>query len=174
MKTLYFLRHAKSDWSNFDLSDHERSLNTRGQRACAKTGQVLRKRGFSPDRVLCSSAVRAKETLEAVMLAAERTWPVTFEPKLYGASADSILSLIRQQPDTAASLFLIGHNPGFQDLVMGLAGKEKSEGTLARIARKMPTAGFAEISFDTDSFKNIGVGTGLLVDFFKPKDKTIV
>lgn len=174
MKTLYFLRHAKSDWNNFDLSDHERPLNARGQRACAKIGRMLVTRGFSPDRVLCSSAVRARETLDRVMVAAECTWPVTFEPKLYGASADSILSLIRQQSDAADSLFLVGHNPGFQDIVVGLTGNEKSEGTLARVIRKMPTAGFAELSFDTDSFKSIGVGKGCLVDFFKPKDKTIV
>lgn len=174
MKTLYFLRHAKSDWNNFDLSDHERPLNARGRGACEKTGRLLRKRGFTPGRVLCSSAVRARETLDAVMFAAECTWSITLEPKLYGASADGILGLIRQQSDAANSLFLVGHNPGFQDLVVGLTGREKSEGTLARVTRKMPTAGFAELSFDTDSFKNIGVGTGYLVDFFKPKDKTIV
>ncbi len=108
------------------------------------------------------------------MAAAACRWPVSLEPELYGASADSILGLIRQQSDADDSLLLVGHNPGFQELVVGLTGREKSEGTLARVARKMPTAAFAELSFDTDSFKNIGVGTGYLADFFKPKDKTIV
>ena len=174
MKTLYFLRHAKSDWGNIDLPDHQRPLNDRGRGACAKIGARLRERGFNPSMVLCSSAVRAQETIQAVMAAADCQWPMRLEADLYGASADRILGLIRQQSDTHESLLLVGHNPGFQDIVMGLAGDEKPDGALARIARKMPTAAFSELSFGTNNFQDIGVGTGCLVDFFTPKDKTMV
>ncbi len=174
MKTLYFLRHAKSDWGNIDLPDHQRPLNARGRKACARTGARLRKRGFNPGLVLCSSAARAQETLNAIMSAAGCNWPVQLEAELYGASADRILGLIRQQSDTHDSLLLVGHNPGFQDIVMGLAGGEKPVGALARVARKMPTAAFSELVFDTENFQKIGVGMGCLVDFFTPKDKTMV
>lgn len=174
MKTLYFLRHAKSDWGEVDLPDHERPLNRRGRKACVKTGVRLRNKSFNPGLVLCSSAARAQETLRAIMSAADCNWPVQLEPELYGAGADRVLGLIRQQSDKHDSLLLIGHNPGFQDIVIGLAGSEKQAGALARIARKMPTAAFSELSFKVDSFKEIGVGSGCLVDFFTPKDKTMV
>lgn len=174
MKKLYFLRHAKSDWSDMMLSDHERPLNGRGRRACVKIGLALLQRKVSPGLVLCSTATRARETLERVMSAGALDWPVSFQADLYGASADRILSLVRQQSDDHESLLLVGHNPGFQDLVLGLTGEEVSEGMMARIARKMPTAAFAELAFDCRSFQQISLHTGRLEQFFKPKDKTIV
>lgn len=153
-----------------DIPDHERTLNGRGRRACAKTGILLKKRGFSPALVLCSSATRAQETLNRVMSATDSVWPTQTEVGLYGASADRILGLIRQQPDAHKSLFLIGHNPGFQDIIVGLSGQEKTNGLIARAARKVPTAAFAELSFDVEHYRDVGVNTGCLVDYFKPKD----
>ncbi len=174
MKKLYFLRHAKSDWSDMALSDHERPLNARGRRACMKIGRALQQRQINPGLVLCSTAARAQETLERVLSAGDLVWPTNDEPTLYGASADRILSLVRAQSDEHESLLLVGHNPGFQDLVLGLAGEEATEGLIARVARKLPTAAFAEIEIDSSSFRGVGIGTGRLVHFFKPKDKTIV
>lgn len=104
------------------------------------------------------------------MSAADSAWPTETKPELYGASADRILALIRQQSDAHESVFLIGHNPGFQDVIVGLSGKEKSDGLIARAARKVPTAAFAELGFDVEHYRDIGVNTGCLVDYFKPKD----
>ncbi len=174
MKTLYFLRHAKSDWSDYSLSDHERPLNARGRRACIKMGREMHRLAVAPDMALCSTATRAQETLERVMSAGDLSWPVTSEGSLYGASADRILSLIRQQSDDHDSLLLVGHNPGFHDLVVGLSGSEADEGLLARALRKLPTGAFAQISFSENTFQTIGLGGGRLVRFLKPKDKTIV
>ena len=174
MKTLYFLRHAKSDWSDMSLPDYERPLNERGRRACVKIGLNLQRMAISPDRVLCSTATRAEETLERVMSAGDHTWPVTSESSLYGAGADRILSLIRQQADDYSSLLLVGHNPGFQDLVIGLSGEEAEAGLINRATKKLPTGAFAAISFSEDSFRQIGLGSGCLQQFIKPKDKTMV
>lgn len=174
MKTLYFLRHAKSDWSDMSLPDYERPLNGRGRRACVKIGLNLQRMDVCPERVLCSTATRAQETIERVMSAGDHSWPVTSEASLYGAGADRILSLIRQQPDDCSSLLLVGHNPGFQDLVVGLSGEEAEDGLIARAARKLPTGAFAEIAFAEDSFRQVGLGSGCLRQFIKPKDKTMV
>lgn len=174
MKTLYFLRHAKSDWSDFSLPDYQRPLNDRGRRACQKIGRAMKRLSIEPQMVLCSTAVRAQETLERVMSAGDLDWPVTAESDLYGAGADRILSLIRQQPDTIDSLLLVGHNPGFQDLVIGLSGGESEEGMLDRVMRKLPTGAFAEIAFDEPTYHQIGLGGGTLTRFLKPKDKTMV
>lgn len=108
------------------------------------------------------------------MAAGAFDWPVRSVPGLYGAGADRILGIIRQQPDDCDSLLLVGHNPGFQDLVLGLSGSEATEGFLDRVSRKLPTGAFAQIEFDSDRFEDVGLGAGVLTDFFKPKDKTIV
>ncbi len=174
MKTLYFLRHAKSDWSDYSLPDHDRPLNARGRRACMKIGRAMQRFDIQPHLVLCSTAVRAQETLERVMTAGALDWQVKSEGDLYGAGADRILSLVRQQSDAHDSLFFVGHNPGFQDLVVGLSGTEAEEGLIAHAMRKLPTGAFAEIRFDEPSFQKIGLGGGHLQRFVKPKDKTMV
>lgn len=174
MKTLYFLRHAKSDWSDYSLPDHDRPLNARGRHACMKIGRAMQRLTIGPQLVLCSTATRARETLERVMSAGDLAWPVQSEGGLYGAGADRILSLIRRQPDAYDSLLLVGHNPGFQDLVVGLSGSEAERGLIARAMRKLPTGAFAEIRFDEPSFQQIGLGGGQLMQLLKPKDKTMV
>lgn len=174
MKTIYFLRHAKSDWSDSTLSDHARPLNARGRRAAAKMGALMHRLGVAPEIVLCSTAERAKETLERVMSAGEFDWAVSYERGLYGASADAILSIIRAQNFEHENLMLVGHNPGFEDIILGLSGAEETEGDLLRIKRKYPTAAFSVIDFDVDTFAEVGLGSGCLTQFIKPKDKTIV
>lgn len=174
MKTIYFLRHAKSDWSDFSVPDYQRPLNDRGRRACKKIGRTLQRLSVEPQMVLCSTAARAEETLDRVMEAGDLDWQVTPENGLYGAGADRILSLVRQQPDSLKSLMLVGHNPGFQDLVVGLSGSESAPGMLDRVMRKLPTGAFAEITFDVPTFRDVGLGDGTLTRFIKPKDKTMV
>ncbi|WP_262693279.1 SixA phosphatase family protein [Kordiimonas aquimaris] len=174
MKTIYFLRHAKSDWSDSTLSDHARPLNARGRRAAAKMGVLMQRLGVAPDLVLCSTAERAKETLERVMSAGGFDWTVKHERGLYGASADSILSIVRTQDCEHENLMFVGHNPGFEDIILGLSGAEETVGDLLRIKRKYPTAAFSVIDFDVDTFAQIGLGGGCLTQFIKPKDKTIV
>lgn len=174
MKTLYFLRHAKSDWSDSTISDHARPLNARGRRAAAKMGALMQRLGIAPDQVVCSTAVRAQETLERVLSAGGFDWPVTMERSLYGASADSILRIIRTQDAAHETLMFVGHNPGFEDIVLGLSGSEAHHGDLVRVRRKYPTGAFAAIDFDVDCFTSIGLAKGQLARFIKPKDKTIV
>lgn len=174
MKTLYFLRHAKSDWSDSTLSDHARPLNARGRRAAAKMGALMQRMGVKPDHVICSTAVRAHETLARVMSAGDFEWPFEVERGLYGASADGILRIVRAQNNDHNTLMFVGHNPGFEDIVLGLCGSEAHQGDLLRIRRKYPTGAFAAIDFDVDNFASIGLGRGCLTRFIKPKDKTIV
>lgn len=174
MKTLYFMRHAKSDWSDGTLSDHDRPLNARGRRAAAKMGAILQRLDVNPDVVLCSTAVRACETLSRVMSAGNFNWPIVKEQRLYGAGADAILQVIRQQPATSSSILLVGHNPGFEDLVVGLSDPATNISSYMRIKKKYPTAAFAAVMFDVDVFQDVSLGRGTLRQFIKPKDKTIV
>jgi phosphohistidine phosphatase len=113
-------------------------------------GKYLRGEGIAPDLVLCSSARRARETLELVELDAE----TLIEPELYGASANDLLERLRRLPDETSSAMLIGHNPAIQDL--------------AHIEGKYPTGALAVFSFD-GSWSELDPETAELVSFVTPK-----
>lgn len=170
MKRLYFLRHAKSDWKNPGLSDHERPLNGRGKRACSKMAKVFTSLNINPDIVLCSTAARTRETACRVMKAGTLEWNIRYEGTLYGASADNILSHIRALPDEYTSVLIIGHNPGTEDLVKGLTLSEENDGMLARLSWKYPTGALACLEFQVDNFADITLKSGNLTRFIKPKD----
>ncbi len=103
--TLILLRHAKSDWDDPDQDDHDRPLNQRGRAAAPKIGAWLREQGHIPTRILCSTALRTRETLTGLALPKAET---VFLRELYLAPARLILSLA-QGPGT---LLIVGHNPG--------------------------------------------------------------
>ena len=157
MKTLHLLRHAKSDWDNPDLADDERPLNARGKRDSKRLAGHLLKHPIKVDMVFCSPARRAKQTLKPIqpVLGAK----VTEEPELYGASSEELLKLIRKTPDKLDSILLIGHNPGFEDLLTRLAGERG----------RMPTAAIACIEFQVDRWDDIEDGQGKLVWLLTPK-----
>ncbi|MEM9057810.1 MAG: histidine phosphatase family protein, partial [Pseudomonadota bacterium] len=67
MKTLCILRHAKSSWSDPDVSDHDRELNRRGLRDAPRIGRELAAHGIAPDAVFSSTATRARHTAGLVL-----------------------------------------------------------------------------------------------------------
>jgi phosphohistidine phosphatase len=121
MHTLYLLRHAKSSWSDPTVADQERALARRGRRDAKRIAEYLVQLGIEPELVLCSTAERARQTLERVRAALGATSTVRLEAVLYAASAEALLKRIRLVPEEVASLMLIGHNPGLQDLALALA-----------------------------------------------------
>jgi phosphohistidine phosphatase len=108
MKRLILMRHAKSDWSAGAGSDHDRVLNGRGRSNAKALGDWLRREGFLPDEVLCSSALRTRETL--VRLDLPEAAKVTYSRDLYLATHHDIMQAIRQAQGDC--LLVIGHNPG--------------------------------------------------------------
>ncbi|WP_048863045.1 SixA phosphatase family protein, partial [Acidisphaera rubrifaciens] len=119
MRQLMLLRHAKSSWDDPKLSDHARSLNTRGRQAAAGMGRMMRDLGLVPDLILVSSARRTLQTLEAL-----EPWDETplIEPMdaLYLATAPQLCAVLNTVSETVRSVLLIGHNPGLHDLALML------------------------------------------------------
>jgi len=111
MKRVYLLRHAKSSWKHPELADHDRPLAGRGKRAAKGIAKHMRARELEPELVLCSTARRARETLERIEPALGHT-QVRVERELYGASAHDLLARLRRLPDDVGSVLVIGHNPG--------------------------------------------------------------
>lgn len=170
MAHLYLLRHAKSDWGS-DLEDHDRPLNGRGRAAAALMGQYLASTKTVPDLVLCSTAVRTKQTLALVLEAAGINPEVRFIPALYGADVETILAVVRQEASGHSNVLMVGHNPGFHEAALALGGAGDAE-ALREIQWKYPTCTFCDIRFDAERLSTIEPGTGTVERFVRPKDLT--
>lgn len=166
MPTLYLIRHAKSDLGSGE-TDHERTLNPRGAEAAVRMGEHLEGLGARPQRVLCSSARRALETWSGLTSA----WSLdadclTVSDRLYLASAADLLALLHEQPAEADSVLLIGHNPGFHDLALGLAG-EGDRDAYDRLCDEFPAGSLCELGLDT-AWSALRPGAARLVRFDAP------
>lgn len=171
MANLYLLRHAKSDWADPRLSDHDRPLNDRGRKNAARMGRRFASLGVAPEVVICSTAVRARETLERVMDAGGFDWQVHYEPALYMAGVPNILSAIRSEAAAARSALLVGHNPGFHAAAIELI-KTGEPALVHALDYKYPTGTFADIEFADETLGTIEVSTGVLKQFLTPRSQT--
>lgn len=159
MKTLLLLRHAKSSWDEPGLRDFERPLAGRGKRDAPRMGEALRERGPLPDYVLSSPAQRARSTMKAFIKAAGVDITPQFEEGIYEASSAELMKIARRLPDTSACALMVGHNPGFEDMVSRLTGSFE----------RMPTAALACIEFDTERWEDMEDGQGKLAWLLTPK-----
>ena len=166
MKSLYLLRHAKSD-REAGVEDFDRPLAPRGRKAAAQIGAHMRTHKLRPDLILCSSARRASETAELVL---KELGPVTIEHRrtLYLAPATGLLRELRQVADAVGGLMLVGHDPGLHGLAVALAGEGDGE-TLASLRTKLPTGGLVVLEFD-GGWREVNEGKGRLDAFIKPRD----
>jgi phosphohistidine phosphatase len=165
MKQLFLLRHAKSSWDEPGLADHDRPLAPRGRRALKLMAEHLGREGVRPALVLCSSARRTRETLEAIAPALGEGISVQIERELYGASEQRLLERLRAVEDDVESLMLIGHNPGVEQLALSLAGSGQN---LGGPRRKYPTGALATLEF-TSRWGDLQPGRAELTDFVTPK-----
>jgi phosphohistidine phosphatase len=152
MPRLIVLRHSKAA-SPLGTPDIERPLAGRGRRDAEQAGDELRAANVLPDRVICSTAVRTRQTLEGLGLDV----PVEFEDRVYENDAEEILDLLREQ--SAETLLLVGHNPSMHQLVSGLTGA---------VDDHFPTSATAVIEFDGD-WVDLWPGTGRLVSLWTPR-----
>ena len=167
-KTLYLLRHAKSSWDDDGLPDHDRALSPRGVRAARRIAAHMARVEVRPELVLCSSATRTRQTLEALMAALDGSH-VSIEPDLYGASAQELFDRIRAVPDGVSAVLVIGHNPGVQDLACALAHKGDPK-VAARMAEKFPTCGLAAISVRCRSWSALTPADARVMSFDVPRE----
>jgi phosphohistidine phosphatase len=137
---LHLLRHAKSSWDDPVLADHDRPLAPRGIRAAARVAGHLREHGISPSLVLCSTALRTRQTLAALLPALVGETELRLESRLYGASSGELLARLREVSDTVPAVMMIGHNPGLEDLVDALAGADAPD--------RLPTAALVTLELD--------------------------
>jgi phosphohistidine phosphatase len=160
VRTLLVLRHAKAVPDAGD--DEARELAPRGRKDAVRMGERALALGLVPDRVLCSSAVRTRETAALFLRAAGFDGVVEFLPSLYLAEPKAYLSALAAHAASAARPLVIGHNPGLESLVRVLTGERVALGTSALV----------ECSLPIESFDSVAAvdGQGRLVRLASPGD----
>ena len=159
MKTLYLLRHAKSSWKDASLRDFDRPLKRRGRKAAQRIGEWLSREKPDDPLVICSSAVRTRETARLVLESAGLHAEEHFDDRIYEASLRELVEVVSEIPDEKEIVILIGHNPGFEELLAYLTGE----------GRRMPTAALAKIKLEV-SWKDVKAGVGKLDSFTIPEE----
>ena len=154
MKTLLLLRHAKSDWSDPTLADHDRPLNKRGKRA--RRDVAAHVDGWRVDLVVCSTARRTRQTAKPVIAALY--CPVRYEERLYAASTDDVLAVVRTLPEECDTVMLVGHNPSMEEVTFELCGKSPV----------YPTAALGTVLLPVDTWSEAAPGQGFLTDLWVP------
>lgn len=130
------MRHAKSDWNDPVLGDHDRPLNDRGRRDAPRMGQWLTNRGWLPEVILGSTAVRVRETIDGLQGVWNHQPLVLLSPSLYLCSASTICEHIVNESITPQGtrprcVLVIGHNPGMEHLVSHWSGSPIKMSTAA-------------------------------------------
>lgn len=166
-RQLMLLRHAKSDWP--DVSDHARPLAKRGRHDAPAVGRWLREHGYLPDVVVCSTALRTRQTWELMAPELGGSPSVTFEPRAYEASAQTLLYLAQELPGACRSALLIGHNPAISQLAASLAEPPASDDPLPSAVLRFPTAAIAVLEF-TGDWPALAPGQARLLGFTAPAD----
>jgi phosphohistidine phosphatase len=168
MRRLLLLRHGKADRHSAG-GDRERPLKKRGLEDARRAGEFIATQGFTPDLAVASNARRAKQTLDEALEAFPTHITHLVENTIYNASADHLLEILRQSPDKAQTLLVVGHNPGFGELAVALAGDGPPD-ELRRIRLKYPTAALAVLDFACDAWAQAGFGAAKLNRFVTPAD----
>jgi phosphohistidine phosphatase len=171
MLTVLLLRHAKSSWDASALADYDRPLAKRGQKAAPLMGTEIARLGLRPDLVLCSGAVRTRETLALVLPALGAPAPeVVYDDAIYMATPAALLTLLRKLPAGGKgpkTVMIVGHNPGLEELAVLLVGGGDWSAR-ALMAEKFPTGTLAVVTFEASTWTGIAPGAGQLEQFITP------
>lgn len=160
-KTLYLVRHAKSSWTDISLSDFDRPLNKRGLRDAPEMGKRLKKRKILPDTLISSPARRAIDTAEFIAKAIG--YPkksVIRDEKIYEASSNGLLEIIRSIPEHCDSAMIFGHNPSIETVANHLSDIP---------IERMPTCAIVIVELASSHWKDAGTCSSTLLDFDFPK-----
>jgi phosphohistidine phosphatase len=160
MRTLWLMRHAKSAWDDPTLADHDRPLNRRGRNAAPRMACILAAQAPLPQFVLCSTAVRTRQTWDLIAPALP-TVPVDYRESLYHAATTTLWTELRTISDSIASLLMIGHNPGLEDWLAELTGQRES----------LPTGALVQLTTTADRWSDLTHGQRCqLINLWRPRE----
>jgi phosphohistidine phosphatase len=166
IRQLLVLRHAKSAWDTVVTTDFDRPLSKRGKREAPRVGGWLRHQGLVPDLVVSSPAKRARKTTTKVCrelgIPKQEIW---WEPRIYGATTETLLDVLSECRADARIVLLVGHNPGLEDLLSYLCGSDVS---IPADGKLLPTAALARLRIAA-SWKHLQPSCATLVSIIRPR-----
>lgn len=145
------------------MRDFDRPLNDRGRESAELIGKHLAAEKLTDPLLICSPAVRARETAELVLKNANVRAEERFDERIYEASLRDLMQVVSEIPDDEQVVIMIGHNPGFEELLAFLTGE----------ARRMPTCALAKIKFDIASWRDVKTGEANLEWFISPNNLNV-
>jgi phosphohistidine phosphatase len=161
MKTVYFVRHAKSSWEDMSLADQDRPLNKRGKRDASHMARVMAEQEEKPDVIISSPAVRAVKTSNQFRKAFRlKKSKYILEPRVYHGMPLGIMEVLMELAQDVSVVYIFGHNPGFTELVNHFSEEE---------IVNVPTTGICKVRFDITDWKQVTLENGKLEGFFYPK-----
>ena len=147
MPALYLLRHGNAGLGSAEQNDHDRALNQTGERAALLLGQYLARLSVPLDLVLCSSALRTRQTWERVASCLRSPPDARFERTLYLCGARAMRRCIGALPDEAEAVMIIAHNPDLHEIARFYAGMGDSD-MIENLQLDYPPGGLAVLQFD--------------------------
>ncbi len=160
MKTIFFARHAKSNWGEEGVSDFDRPINSRGERDAPAMASYLEQCGYAVNQIISSDAARAMTTAIEYKKYLTPDNDVLSEHALYLASCSDITDIIENVSSEHSIVMMVGHNPGMAEAV-----NYYTDGSLY----DMPTCSVAIVQFKVESWKSITIGSGDLLTFEYPE-----
>jgi len=148
-KTLVLMRHAKAE-DGAGKPDHDRELIARGRRDAAAAGAWLKEQGLVPDLVICSTAVRTRQTWDAARQGGAHTEFVEYRRSVYTGGVEETLETIREDSGETASVLVIGHNPTIAQLTSMLSDGDGSRAAHEALAAGFATSGVAVLRYAGD------------------------
>jgi len=125
VRDLIIMRHAKSDWSHEHSADFDRPLNKRGERDAPRMAKWMTSVKLVPDLLICSPALRARQTATEIINGLDLTDEVIiYDQRMYLASTDTLVNIIRETENKFRAVMLIGHNPGLENLAVELCNDD--------------------------------------------------
>lgn len=168
MRRLMLMRHAKAETSTSGQRDLDRALAPRGRAVAPLMGRYMMQHALAPDHAVVSPSRRTRETWEMVAPAFGKQPKFAYEPRIYEAAWKMLLGVVRETPQDAHTLLLVGHNPGMQELAAVLTGTGETEAR-HRLQDKFPTSALAVIDFPTDDWQSLKPSIGRLDRFVTPR-----
>ncbi len=162
-RRLIILRHAKSAWNTDAPTDHDRPLNKRGRRDAPRIGERIKEMSWTPEQVYSSDSQRTRETWQRMKDAlGAGDLEVSFTRDLYHADIEEVRQVLADTPDSVSTVMVIGHNPGWENVVSILSGDDE----------RMTTCNAAMMTIDAESWKNAGAMDGCweLQHLLRPKE----
>jgi phosphohistidine phosphatase len=167
MRTLMLLRHAKAVPADGKIRDLDRPLSPRGHRDAPKIGAYMARHQLLPDRALVSPSRRTRETWELVGSTLGKRISATYEERLFEASPQTIIDVIKKIGTACTTLLVIGHNPSLHRVAVGLIATGDLD-SREQLREKLPTSGLVIIEFPFEDWRKLQPQAGRISHFVTP------